>query len=179
MTFPLCPMGSSPVSVAEPPAQCTYLWRIEEHLFAPSLGPFVSKRYHVNSELWGTSAAPLYRFLRCCLTTSHLLLSILLTIRELSHSAQLRHRQRSLGEEAHLNSLSSSLLPHAHPWLAELLAPGHLSTGEFLLAGPHLCAQSQGFGLDSLNCVSCQTYCFPKLFFFSSRGFYVFPDVSL
>lgn len=34
MTFPHCPMGSSPVSVAELPAQCTYLWRTEEHLFA-------------------------------------------------------------------------------------------------------------------------------------------------
>lgn len=102
----------------------------------------------MNSELWGTSAAPLYGFLYCCLTTSHLLLSILLPIQELSHRARLHHRLRSLGEKAHLNSLSSSLLPHAHGWQSSV-HQGISAPGNFCLWATPL-SHSQGFGLVKL-----------------------------
>lgn len=140
-----------------------------------SLWSFVSKRYHMNSVLWGISTAPLYRFLYWCLTTSHLLLSILLPIQELRHRAWLHHCHRSLGEKARLNSLSSSLLPHAHDWQGSV-HQGISAPGNYCLWATPL-SQSQGFGL--VNCVSWQMYSFPKLYFFSSRGFYAFPDVSL
>lgn len=120
----------------------------------------------MNSELWGTSAAPLCRFLYCCLTTSHLLLSILLPIQELSHRAQLHHRLRSLGEKAHLNSLSSSLLPHARGWQSSvhqsISAPGNYC----LWATP--LSQSQGFGLVKL-CFLSDVQLSQTVFLFQQR----------
>jgi len=133
-----------------------------------SLGPFVSERCHVNSELWGTSTALLYRFLCCCLTASHLFFFILFTIREASHRAQLRHRQRSLGEEARLISLSSSLLPHAHGWQSSLHR-GILAPGSFCLRATLLCSEPRvWFGL-AKSCFLSDVLLSQTVFLFQQR----------
>lgn len=120
----------------------------------------------MNSELWGTSAAPLYGLLYCCLTNSHLLLSIPLPVQELSHRARLHHRLRSLDEKARLNSLSSALLPHARGWQSSvhqsISAPGNYC----LWATP--LSQSQGFGLVKL-CFLSDVQLSQTVFLFQQR----------
>lgn len=120
----------------------------------------------MNSELWGTSAAPLYRFLYCCLTTSHLLLSILLPIQELSRRTWLHHHHRSLGEKARLNSLSSSFPPHAHGWQSSV-HQGISAPGNYCLWATPL-SQSQGFGLVKL-CFLSDVQLSPTVFLFQQR----------
>lgn len=118
----------------------------------------------MNSEPWGTSAAPLYRFLCCCLTTSHLLLSILLTESSATEHGYINARG------VRVNRIIRTACHHLFSHVPMLVAGTGLCSRAsqhwgVSACGPLLCTESQGFGLDFENCVSSQMYCFPKLLF--------------
>lgn len=165
----LFPAGSSPVSLAEPPAEHTWLQSIKKQLLAEETSPQFGLLFLRDTTWIQSSGEPLQPLSTDFCTAASPLPTYFFPSCSQSKSSgteQLHHRLRSLGEKARLNSLSSSLLPHACGWQSSV-HQGISAPGNYCLWATPL-SQSQGFGLVKL-CFLSDVQLSQTVFLFQQR----------